>query len=141
MVDTTLLGRAKELEVAGVLIRNGIYVFWPLVDKGTDLLATNPDSSICIPVQVRYSSRGPALNLREQDMVRFERPNTVLAFLIGTGNQQRSWYLPFSEWRFKAVDMSRADGLVYVQIKKNADWLAQYEGDVGVRRAFARLLS
>src|SRR6185312_12377382 len=55
MVDTALVGRAKELEVAGVLIRNGIFVFWPLVDKGTDLLATNRDCSICIPVQVRYS--------------------------------------------------------------------------------------
>jgi hypothetical protein len=35
--DTSLIGRAKELEVAGMLIRNGIYVFWPFVDTVADL--------------------------------------------------------------------------------------------------------
>ncbi|HEX5442977.1 MAG TPA: hypothetical protein VFW87_04070, partial [Pirellulales bacterium] len=49
--NTLLVGRAKELEVAGMLIRNGIYVFWPLVDPGADLLATNRDASRCVPVQ------------------------------------------------------------------------------------------
>jgi hypothetical protein len=139
MADTSLIGRAKELEVAGVLIRNGIYVFWPLVDTGADLLATNRDASICIPVQVKYSSNAPALNLYKTDIVRFERPNTVIAFLIGAGKEQHSWFLPYDVWRTKAVDKNRRDGCVYVQIGRNAKLLAEYKGDAGARRALSKL--
>jgi hypothetical protein len=53
MIDTSLIGRAKELEVAGMLVRNGIYVFWPLLDKGTDLLATNQYG--CVEMHFRSS--------------------------------------------------------------------------------------
>jgi hypothetical protein len=141
MTDTSLLGRAKELEVAGRLIRNGIYVFWPLVDTGADLLATNRDASECIPVQVKYTGRTSGLNLFKDDASRFEKPNTVIAFLIGEDEKQRSWFLPFDAWRSKHVDMKRNDEKLYVQIGKNAEWLSQYEGDAGIRLAFARLLA
>lgn len=139
-MDTSLVGRAKELEVASILIRNGIYVFWPLVDTGADLIAANRDASICIPVQVRFSSKGPALNLLRSDGERFQKPNTIIAFLRGTGETQRSWYVPFDAWLTKAVDRRRRDELVYVSIRANERWLAQFEGDVGVRQAFAKLL-
>lgn len=97
--DTSLIGRAKELEVAGMLIRNGIYVFWPLLDTGADLLATNREASCCIPVQVKYNAKGPSLVLTTAGKARFERPNTVIAFLFGKGENQRAWFLPINEWK------------------------------------------
>src|SRR5215813_1740154 len=109
MIDTSLLGRAKELEIAGMLVGNGIYVFWPLVDTGTDLIATNRDASICIPVQVKYAFSGPALNLYKADMRRFDKPNTVIAFLLGPADRQRCWFLPYREWFSRAVDRNRKD--------------------------------
>lgn len=138
--DTTLIGRAKELEVAGMLIRNGIYVFWPLVDTGADLLATNRDASRCIPVQVKYAAKKSALGLNRADMKRFKKPNTVVAFVVGTAERQRAWFLPFQEWAKKCVDRNRRDERIYVRIRENAGWLAGFEGDAGIRRVFGQLL-
>lgn len=138
--NTALIGRAKELEVAGMLIRNGIYVFWPLVDTGADLLATNRDASCCIPVQVKYKAKESALGLNESDKLRFEKPNTVLAFLIGGEATRHAWFLPYEEWASRLVNRHRRDKRVYVRISENAEWLKQFEGDDGIRLAFKRLL-
>lgn len=140
MTDTSLLGRAKELEVAGILIRNGVYVFWPLVDKGIDLLATNNRASRFVPVQVRYRRTGPALDLHEGEIERLLESNAVVAFLRGDANDQHQWFVPISAWRTKAVDKKRADGMVYVSIKRNVEWLEKFRGDSGVRTAFHSLL-
>jgi hypothetical protein len=139
-MDTILIGRAKELEIAGLLIKNGIYVFLPLVDSGADLLASNRDASIVIPVQVKY--RGHALNLdlnRKKDFARFETANTVVAFVIGV-TEQRIWFIPFKDWCSKAVDNNRQDGLVFVRIAENEKCLSKYQGDAGVLFAFQQLL-
>ncbi|HET6884176.1 MAG TPA: hypothetical protein VFI31_28735 [Pirellulales bacterium] len=138
--DTTLIGRAKELEVAGMLIRNGIYVFWPLVDTGADLLATNRDASRCMPVQVRYAAKRSALGITRAEAKRFAKPNTVLAFVVGKGNKQHTWFLPFDEWKKKYVDTNRRDGRIYVRITENVQWLGQFEGDAGILRTFSQLL-
>lgn len=138
--SAALIGRAKELEVAGMLIRNGIYVFWPLVDTGADLLATNRDASCCIPVQVKYKAKESALGLNESDKLRFEKPNTVLAFLTGNGETHRAWFLPYKEWASRLVDPHRRDKRVYVRISENAEWLKQFEGDAGIQFAFSKLL-
>jgi len=140
-MDTTLVGRAKELEIAGLLIRNGIYVFLPLVDSGADLLAANREASIVVPVQVKY--RADALNLdlnKKRDFARFEKANTVVAFVIGV-TEQRSWFIPFRDWITKAVDNNRQDDLVFVRIGENEEWLSKYEGDAGVLFAFRQLLT
>lgn len=138
--NTSLVGRAKELEVAGMLIRNGIYVFWPLVDTGADLLATNRDASRCIPVQVKYRAKGwGALDLTVSDKERFQKPNTVIAFLVG----EDAWFLPFDEWDKKDVDgkhRKRRDNRVYVRIRENAKWLEKFKGEPGIQRAFRQLL-
>lgn len=138
--DTSLIGRAKELEVAGMLIRNGIYVFWPLVDTGADLLATNRDASRCTPVQVKYAARLSSLGLTKADKGRFAKPNTVLAFVVDQSDKQRTWFLPFQEWSKKCVDTNRRDERIYVPIAENAEWLTKFEGDAGIRRAFGPLL-
>jgi hypothetical protein len=97
MRDTSLIGRAKELEVASALIRNGIYVYSPLVDTGADLIAANYGATRFIPVQVKFRGKDPSLNLSKRDIARFQKANTVVAFLIGERETQRSWYVPISE--------------------------------------------
>jgi hypothetical protein len=140
--DTSLIGRAKELEVAGMLIQNGIYVFWPLIDTGADLLATNRDASSCIPVQVKYRAKASSLGLNKADAGRFDNAKTVLAFLVG----EDKWFLPYEEWRTKAVDKrcpeapDRRDKRLYVPLKKNKTWLEQFKGDDGIQQVFAELL-
>ena len=141
LMDTTLVGRAKELEVAGRLIRNGIYVFLPLVDSGADLLAANRDASNVVPVQVKYRSEAANLNLhKKKDLPRFEKSNTVVAFVIGI-TKQRFWFISFRDWHSKAVDNHRRDDLVFVPIRENEKWLSKFEGDAGLRFVFKKLFA
>jgi hypothetical protein len=141
--DTTLIGRAKELEVAGMLIRNGIYVFLPLVDTGADLLATNRDASRCIPIQVKYAAKSSSLGLTKADTRRFKKPNTILAFLVGKVgkvDKQRAWFLPFREWEKRSKDTNNRVERIYMPINENADWLTKFQDDAGIRRVFSELL-
>jgi len=140
MHDTTLLGRAKELEVAGALVRNGIYVYYPLVDTGADLVAGNRSGSMFIPVQVKFRSKDPALFLRARDIERARSPRMVMAFVIGQESIKRMWFVPYSAWLAKAHDPKSRDGGRYINVRKNEDWLTKYEGDNGLKHAFARLL-
>ena len=134
-MDTTLVGRAKELAVAAALTRNGIYVYMPLVDKGADLIATNNSSTLFIPVQVRYRSDTRRLILHRDDASWLVMANAIAAFLV----DQAHWYLPIGEWRARAVDNQRADDKLVVNIADHREWLALHEGDAGIRRVFARL--
>src|SRR6266545_6343245 len=104
MPDTSLIGRAKELQVAAALIRNGVYVYFPLVDTGADLVAANRAGTLFVPVQVKFRASSPGLGLLKSDMARFKTSSTVIAFVIGTGESSKAWYLPYSEWRSRAVD-------------------------------------
>jgi hypothetical protein len=140
MENSALVGRAKELEVASLLIRHKIYVFFPLVDSGADLLAANRDASVVVPIQVKYRSKDPGLCLNSKDLPGFDRANTVLAFIIGA-REQRCWFIPYRDWKSKSVDNKRRDKRVFVPIQKNSDWLKKYEGDAGVRLAFRQLLT
>jgi hypothetical protein len=140
-VDASLIGKAKELEVASILVRNGLYVFFPLVDAGIDLVVTNRSSRQFIPVQVKFRGSNPALGLTKQDIARFRDTDTIVAFIIGTGPAQRTWFVPFRVWESMAVDLNRADDLVYVTISRNESALSQFAGDDGVRIAFASLLN
>ena len=135
-MDTSLIGKAKELEVAGILVRNGLYVFFPLVDAGVDLVITNRAARKFIPVQVKYRASDPALGLTKQDITRFQNTETVVAFVIGN----RSWFIPFQYWKDLSVDPNRADERVYVTISRNEDALAKFEGDAGAKLAFESLL-
>jgi hypothetical protein len=78
--------------------------------------------------------------LTKADEERFQKPNTVVAFIVGKADKQRAWFLPFQEWAKRHVDMNRRDERIYVRIHENADWLAKFEGDAGIRRAFGQLL-
>ena len=137
---TSLLGKAKELEVAGALIRNGLYVFFPLVDAGFDLVVTNRLGTAFVPVQVKYRAKDPGVGLKKKDRDLFQGSRVVVAWVIGAGASERCWYIPFAEWHAKAKDLNRADGLVYVSIGESEPWLSKYEGDSGISHSFRSLL-
>ena len=138
-ISTSLIGKAKELEVASILISNGLYVFFPLVDAGFDLVVTNRAGKIFIPVQVKYRTSDPALNLHEKDINNFKDTEVVVAWLIGQGETKKSWYLPFSKWSDHAVKPKRTDNMSYVTINKHK-WLSDYEGVHGIEKSFSALL-
>ena len=138
-MQTSLIGKAKELEVASILVKNGLYVFFPLVDAGVDLVVTNEKASAFIPVQVKYRASEPALALNQSDIARFVGTKVVLAYVIGTGKSQKTWFVPFQRWYDRSKDKKRRDGKVYVTISENEEWLRSYKDDAGVRNAFEEL--
>ena len=85
MANTQLIGKAKELEVAGLLVANSIYVYLPLIDNGYDLLASNRKGTKFIPVQVKWKKTRSGLTLTKKDIARFTKTSVVLAF----GRQNR----------------------------------------------------
>jgi len=140
--STSIIGKAKELEVASMLVANGLYVFFPLVDTGFDLIATNRKGTVFVPIQVKFRAKDPGLALHQKDIANFASSNVVVAWVIGTGVAARQWFIPFREWHSKAKGSPpRRDGLAYVTISKHADWLKQFEGSAGVRRAFKEALA
>jgi len=118
-----------------------VYVYSPLVDTGADLVAANRAGTLFMPVQVKFRASDPALGSLKSDMARFEASSTVIAFLIGTSDSSKAWYVPYSDWKSRAVDRERNDEKVYVRLAENEAWLSQFEGDAGVRHAFRTLLA
>ena len=132
---------ASASEVKLQELAAGLYVFFPLLDAGFDLVVTNRRGASFIPVQVKFREREPALGLLPKDRSNFEGTNVVLAWLIGSGEKGRKWYVPFDDWCSKAVaPPGRKDGLAYITISENEDWLFQFEGNAGIQRTFGRLL-
>ena len=135
--SSSLLGKAKELQVAGALIEEGLYVFFPLVDTGFDLVVTSDKGTMFIPVQVKFRARDPGLGLKPQDIARFEDTGVVVAWVISS--IENSWYIPFVDWHKRAKAPDRADGLKYISIRESESWLSAYKGSAGIFRAFAPL--
>ncbi|GEM_PF-4811553 len=138
-MDSSLSGKAKELEIASMLVDAGFYVYWPFVDTGFDLVITNDKGEHFIPIQVKYYKKTPALGLTKSHAAKFEGEKVFLAFLIGKGPERRLWLLPFERWRKLAVDKRRKDNMLYVTISKNEKKLEAFEGKNGLgllRKAF-----
>jgi len=134
MESTQLIGRAKELEIAGQLIREGLLVFFPLVDLGADLVVAAPSMRRFLPVQVKYRKHDPALGLDKPHIGRMENTNLVLAFIIGADSETHTWYIPLHDFHQKVQDLRRRDKKVYITIGQNTEWLNQYEGKRGIMR-------
>jgi len=132
-MDKSLIGKAKELEVASMLVDAGFYVFWPFVDKGYDLIVTNEEGRKFVPIQVKYrGEENTALALYKSDAVKFHGKEVFLAFLTGKQPNQKVWLLPFDKWEEMRVDRNRGDNLLYVTISKNEERLKAFEGDNGL---------
>ena len=72
MPDSSLIGKAKELQVAALLTELGFQVFLPLVDKGFDLVFTNAPGAHFVPVQVKYRAIDSSLTLERKDIKKFK---------------------------------------------------------------------
>jgi hypothetical protein len=66
MDDSSLKGKAKEL------------YYWPLVDRGYDLVCMNHDGKRFLAVQVKYQTKGISLDLRKVDCRRFSGRSVFL---------------------------------------------------------------
>ncbi len=127
MDDSSLKGKAKELYVASLLTHHGFYVYWPLVDRGYDLICTNKDAKKSLAVQVKYQAKGGSLDLRKAHCRRFSGRSVLLAYVVGEGSDAHLWFIPFEEWQQKAEDRKRDDGLICLNINRNKQWLSQFE--------------
>ena len=143
MQDTSLVGKAKELQVASQLVATGIYVYFPLLDNGFDLLASNQTGTGFLPVQVKYKNSRTGFALHRKDIQKFRNAGAVVVFgSAGDNGRTDFWYVPIADWESKAQDQNRADGKIAVYLHdENRQWARQYLNESGIRRAFASLLS
>lgn len=144
MQDTSLIGKAKELHAASQLIAAGIYVYFPLVDNGFDLLASNQTGTAFLPVQIKYKKSRTGFTLHRADVQKFEKAGAVVVFGSGGDNGRTDfWYFPIAVWMTRAQDRDRSDEKVAVYLTKddNRQWASQYLNESGISRAFASLLS
>ncbi len=134
MDDSSLKGKAKELYVASLLTQHGFYVYWPLVNRGYDLICTNRDEKRFLAVQVKYRTKKGSLDLEVTDCRRFAGRSVLLAYIMGEGPDDHVWLIPFDEWQRKAEDRRRGDGLVCLNVNRNKRWLRQFEFPGCMRR-------
>jgi hypothetical protein len=73
MKDISLIGKAKELQAASQLVVTGIYAYFPHLDNGFDLLASNQSGTCFIPVQVKYKRTRTGFRLHSNDVTKFEK--------------------------------------------------------------------
>ncbi|BBJ99732.1 hypothetical protein [Xanthomonas campestris] len=141
-IDTSQLGRAKELHAASILIAHGIYVFQPLVDSGFDLIATDKFASNFVPVQVRFKAKRTGFTIAEHELKKFRDAKVVLAYcslaaIPGDGMSTAEttfWFVPIEE--FAAVARQREDSKHVVTWNENRDLTSKWLGKGGLRSAF-----
>lgn len=144
MSESSLIGKAKELYVATLLINRRLHVFTPLVDNGFDLVVAKRDGTEFIPVQVKYKGTRSGFSLDRKDALRFAQAGAVLAFGSGEDLVEKEFYFfPAKSWldHAQASDQGRKDDKLVVYMTQSADWAAQFAGRRGIETAFARLLA
>jgi len=145
--DNQLIGKAKELHVASILVAHGLYVYFPLVDNGFDLIGSNRKGTKFIPIQVKYQESRAAFALKKKDVERLKSTGVVLAFGSkgeGFGNSEY-WFIPFSDWDEKKKvgknGKPRKDKKLVVYFADDREWPKLYKGEKGIAKAFAYLFS
>jgi hypothetical protein len=123
--------------VASALIVNGLRAYLSVVNKGVNLVATNRTHTAFVPVKISACESG--LDIKRDDANLMVEPNGVLAFLLDDEDEQTSFYLPVAEYLARAAE--RGESGLRLDIDTHGDWLDQYEGHAGIRRAFAKLLA
>ena len=141
MSRTALIGRAKELYVATLLVGRGLHVYFPLVDNGFDLIVTKPDGSDFLPVQVKYKSARTGFSLKKVDGLRFAAVNAVLAFGAEEANENGFYFFPAAAWLQRAQDRGRRDDKLVVYLAEDREWAEPYRGTKGIELAFAKVLA
>jgi hypothetical protein len=142
MSDTALIGKAKELYVATLLVARKLHVYFPLVDNGFDLIATSPDASRFLPIQVKYKAERSGFALKRTDADRFGAVDAVLAFGSEKADEDSFYFFPGREWLkiATAQDRGRGDEKLVVYLAESREWAEEFRGHAGIDRAFASLL-
>lgn len=141
MSRTALIGKAKELFVATLLVGRGLHVYFPLVDNGFDLIATTPDGSDFLPIQIKYKANRTGFTLKKADGDKFENADAVLVFgSTDKADEDTFYFIPAREWRTMVEDRGRGDGKVSVYLTKNHEWAEKFKGAKGIDLAFGSLL-
>jgi hypothetical protein len=142
MSKTLLIGKAKELYVATLLVARHLHIYFPLVDNGFDLLVTNNDGTRILPVQVKYKNTRSGFSLKRADAEKFIRCNAVLAFGSGAAEDPEFYFFPAKEWASKAEDRDRGDDMrvIYLASAENQEWAKRFLGKQGIDLAFASVL-
>lgn len=140
MSTSLLIGKAKELHVATLLVAKHLHVYFPFVDNGFDLLVSSADGTKILPVQVKYKQTRTGFSLKRGDVEKFEACNAVLAFGSGTADASSFYFFPAKEWASRAENRQRADEMVVVSLKENAAWIEQFLGESGINLAFKAVL-
>ncbi|KIP86764.1 hypothetical protein SN15_06020 [Stenotrophomonas maltophilia] len=144
-IDTNLLGRAKELHAASILIAHKIYVYQPLVDNGFDLLASDESGFRFLPVQVRFKAKRTGFTIEEHELEKFRKAGAVLAFCSLsptprdglTNDETIFWFVGIEEFILNA--RQRGDGkhvVTWSECPNHKDWL----GTKGLETAFKAVL-
>lgn len=134
MSETLLIGKAKELYVATLLVAQRLHVYLPLVDNGFDLMVTSSDGTKFVPVQVKYKSSRTGFSLKRKDAEQFERARAVIAFGSGDAALESFYFFPAGEWASKAKDRLRGDDMevVYLTEEGTREWASQFRGKSGL---------
>lgn len=136
-----LVGKAKELYVATLLVNRGLHVFTPLVDTGFDLVVGRPDGKRYLPVQVKFKNERTGYSLKKADAEKFRGCDAVLAFGAGLADEDAFHFFTARDWWSKAEDRGRRDDKVVVYAAGNEEWLEQFRGARGIAKAFQGLFS
>lgn len=140
MSKTALIGKAKELYVATLLVAEHLHVYFPLVDNGFDLVVASKDGTKFLPVQVKYKSSRTGFSLNRSDAEKFGNCKAVLAFGSETADIDNFYFFPAEEWASKSEDRERGDNKIVVYLTKHEKWAEDFRGKVGLLRAFGSLL-
>ena len=144
MSESSLIGKAKELYVATLLVDRKLHVYFPLVDNGFDLVVSKRDGSDFIPVQVKYKAVRSGFTLDRDDARKFADADAVLAFGSGSELDVRQFYfIPAREWLALAQnqDTQRGDNKLVVYLTQSSEWAKKFCGREGIETAFGRLLA
>lgn len=133
MTNTLLIGKSKELVIASQFTEHGLLVFFPFVDIGADLIVSGEAMKRFLPVQVKYNRKAPALGLEKNYIKRLSGIKMILVFIIGSGSNEGTWYIPLNEFEKHTKDRDRKDKVVYITIRDNREWLERFKGENGLQ--------
>ena len=141
MSETALIGKAKELYVATLLVGRRLHVYFPLVDNGFDLIVTTPDGGRFLPVQVKYKAKRTGFSLKRCDAERFAKVDAVLAFGSESARADQFYFFPAREWMKRATqqDRNRGDDKL-VAYMTGDEWEKPFQGEAGIDLAFEAVL-
>ena len=128
--------------VAAALRQIGLVTYLPSSGSGFGILAAGATGWPVTPVEVRHSSAAdPDFDLLRPAIRQLVEAGGVAVFVFVTG----TWFIPIQDFLSRAADNThRKDEKVFIPRPNDwetKDWLDQFEGETGLRRAFRSRLA